>query len=72
MGDEEFGLESGGGKVVFGEVAGGGFEDGKKFHAPKPDSSKRRRRSSAARASTRGSILPSMTKLRSWEVKPIR
>jgi hypothetical protein len=32
VGDEEFGLESGGGKAVFGEVAGGGFEDGKKGH----------------------------------------
>jgi hypothetical protein len=32
VGDEEFGLESGRGKTVFGEVAGGGFEDAQKGH----------------------------------------
>ena len=72
MGDEELCLEARGGESVFCEMGGSGFEDGEEFHAPRPDSSNRRRRSSAARASTKGSILPSITRLRSWEVKPMR
>jgi len=72
VGNEQFGLKSGRGEAVFCEMGSGGFENGEQFHAPSPDSSRRRRRSSSARASTRGSILPSITRLRSWEVKPIR
>ena len=72
VGNEQFGLKSGRGESVFCEMSSGGFENGEQFHAPSPDSSRRRRRSSSARASTRGSILPSITRLRSWEVKPIR
>ena len=72
VGNEQFGLKSGRGESVFCEMGSGGFENREQFHAPSPDSSRRRRRSSSARASTRGSILPSITRLRSWEVKPIR
>ena len=72
VGNEQFGLKSGRGEAVFCEMGSGGFENGEQFHAPSPDSARRRRRSSSARASTRGSILPSITRLRSWEVKPIR
>jgi hypothetical protein len=72
VGNEQFGLKSGRGESVFCEMGSGGFENREQFHAPSPDSSRRRRRSSSARASTRGSILPSITRLRSWEVKPMR
>jgi hypothetical protein len=63
--NEQFGLKAWGGESVFCEMGSGGFENGEQFHAPSPDSSRRRRRSSSASASTRGSILPSITRLRS-------
>ena len=77
VGEEEFGLKAWGGETVTGKVAGGGFENGKEFHGVGLRLEDRRSLSwflrwSAARASTRGSSLPSMTRVRSWEVKPIR